>query len=426
MTNTARHKMVLTDRFLKSIKPTGVRWGVWDAGMPGMAVRIGAGGKLSFNAVRRLNPGDRNPQWVHLGVYPVMTLAEAREAARQTINGLIAGQLPARRAAARAAAARAAEASTFGAVAEAFTRAYLPGLKPKSAGAYEADLRDKFIPALGDKPVGEIRRRDIIELIENVKEQSGPGAAANALSRLCKIMGWALARDISGFETNPAAGITAKDLIGKTKSRDRLLTDAELAAVWAATPAAGEPFSTIYRLLLLTGLRREEIAAARWADLDFDAATLTVQAEDAKNGEAMLVPLPRRAVELFAATPRFAGPYIFGIGTGGHRPAGNFSRGKSRLDAAIVAGGTPVASFVIHDFRRAVRSGLGRLGVPAVVAELCLGHRQPGIVGVYDRHSYLNEKRDALQRWQTHLLTVVGETPPASDNVVPLRASASA
>jgi integrase len=166
---------------------------------------------------------------------------------------------------------------------------------------------------------------------------------------------------------------------------------------------------------MLTGLRLNEIAAAKWEHLA--GATLTVPSENSKTGEAMLVPLPPMAVDLFAATPRFSGPYIFGSATAGQRPPQAFSAAKRRLDAALA--GAEIPPFVVHDFRRAVRSGLGRLGVPAVVAELCLGHRQPGIVGVYDRHSYFTEKRDALQQWERHLIGVVSGGP---DNVVTLPA----
>jgi len=145
-----------------------------------------------------------------------------------------------------------------------------------------------------------------------------------------------------------------------------------------------------------------------------------------KNGEAQLVPLPPTAVALFAAMPRFSGPFVFST-TAGKVPVGGSSRVKVRLDAALAAQGVTIPPYVIHDFRRCVRSGLGRLGVPTVVAELCLGHRQSGIVGVYDRHSYLSEKKDALVRWEKHLLSVVAPAPvDGSGNVVALPARARA
>jgi integrase len=128
------------------------------------------------------------------------------------------------------------------------------------------------------------------------------------------------------------------------------------------------------------------------------------------------------AVELFAATPRFSGPYIFGSATAGQRPPQAFSAAKRRLDAALA--GAKIPPFVVHDFRRAVRSGLGRLKVPAVVAELCLGHKQPGIAGVYDRYDYFTEKRVALQKWERHLIGVVSGEPDNNVVTMPARGRA--
>ena len=422
MKNYAARKIALTDRSLKALKPDpkGARQTVWDAIMPGLAVRISALGKRSFYAVKR-RKGDTTPTWVLLGAYPVMTLGEAREAARQALGTLMAGQNPkslaeTKRRAAEAA-AREAETNTFAAVANAFARQYLPRIK--SAKLYEAYLRDKLIPALGTRPVAEIKRREIIGLLERVAAESGNSTAHQTLAVLRKVMNWALSRDLPGYESNPASAVPVGDVLGKKQSRDRLLSDAELAAIWPAIDAVGAPIATVYRLLLLTGARLREIAEAKWEDLDLAAATLTVPAERSKTGDALLIPLSPQAVELFREMPRLVGPYIFST-TGGRAPVQTFSRAKSKLDSAVAK---PIPAFVTHDFRRCVRSGLGRLGVPSVVAELCLGHKQRGIIGVYDRHSYFDEKRDALRKWEAHLLKIVAPEPePAGDTVVLMRA----
>jgi integrase len=424
MTRTQPTKIALTDRHLKALKPAadGTRQVIWDVMMPGMAVRVSALGKVSFYVVKR-RTGDAQPTWSRLGGYPVMTLGKARDAAREAIEALMAGQSPKETAKAKQqaadAAAREAAGNTFAAVAEAFVRQYLPRIR--SAKVYEAYVRRELIPALGHRPIAEIKRREIVALLETVAARSGESTARQALSILRKMMNWALARDLSDFESNPAAAIKVSDVLGQPKARDRLLADTELAAIWRAIDAVGEPFASVYKLLLLTGARREEIAEARWEDFNADAATLTIPAARSKTGDAMLIPLPPAAVEILTATARFNGAFVFST-TAGHRPVQAFSQAKARLDAALTAQGVAIPPFVIHDFRRALRSGLGRLGVPAVVAELCLGHRRPGIVGVYDRHSYFSEKRDALRKWEAHLLAIV-EQPPADDGkVVPMRA----
>jgi integrase len=421
------HKIVLTDRFLKTLKPDpdGKRLVIWDAVLPGLAVRVTAKGKRGFYMVKR-RLGDTMPSWVLLGHYPPMSLAEARKQAGDVLGALIEGRHPKRLAEERRRGAeekrRQAEATTFRAIAERFERTYLPRKAPSSARVYRGHLSRTWVPAFGAMQVSEIKRRSIIEQIEGVAEVSGPSAAIGALSTIRLCLNWALASDL--IESNPASGIKTDIIVGKPESRDRLLADAEVVAIWRAIPAVGAPWSTIYKLLLLLGLRLNEVAAARWEHLDLDAATLLVPSESAKSSAAQLVPLPPLAVELFAAMPRFSGPFIFST-SGGRVPVQHPSAAKARLDAALAAQGAEIPAFVAHDFRRAVRSGLGRLGVPAVVAELVLGHKQPGIVGVYDRHSYFAEKRAALERWQKHLLGLVSPAPEGG-NIVTLPARVSA
>jgi integrase len=415
-------KKALKDSSLKALRADGGRQVIWDSLMPGMAVRVSAKGKRSFYAVKR-RAGAAQPSWVLLGEYPIMSLSEAREAAREAIIALTHGQHPKtlaeeKRQAAETEAAEAAK-STFAAVAAQFARQYLPRIK--SAKLYEGYLRRAdVVTALGARPLADIKRKEIIALIDRIVARSGPATARQALSVLRKLFNWALSRDL--VEANPAAGINVADVIGKAEARDRLLSDTELAVIWPAIPAIGEPFATIYKLLLLTGARLREIAEAKWADFEEQGETLLIPAERAKGGEAMLIPLPPSAVVLLRAVSKFTGPYIFTT-TAGRAPVQTFSRAKRQIDAAIAASGATMPSWVQHDFRRCVRSGLGRLGVPRVVAELCLGHKQKGIEEIYDRHSYFDEKRAALRKWEAHLMSLVS-SPPAGDVVVPLRARA--
>lgn len=420
MLNTGRkapRKVSFTDLGLKALKPSspGARETVWDALLPGHAVRISAKGQKSFYAVRRLVPTDPNPVWYRLGTYPAMSLSQAREAAREALTALGEQRHPKTLAEAvrqsSAQAAREADEQSFAAVAEEFIAKYLPTIK--SAKKYESYIRRELLPVLGNKPTAGIRRRDVIALLETIAERSGKGAAVGTLAVLRQLLNRAVDRDI--IDVNPAAAVKPASIIGKAEARDRLISDAELPVLWRAIDAVGEPFATVYRVLLLTGARREEIGAARWSEFDEKAGTLEVPGERTKNGKPNLIALPPLAEKLIAEMPRFAGPYIFTT-TAGARPVGAFSQAKERLDAAI---GGKVASFVIHDFRRVVRSNLGRLKVPPVVAELCLGHNQRGIVKVYDQHDYFEEKQSALRQWEARLLSLV-EPAPSGDKVVPI------
>jgi integrase len=424
----ATRKVAMTDRSIRAIRPDGTRRNIWDSLMPGHCVRVSALGKISFYAVRRLAPTDANPVWAYLGAYPVMGLGEARAAAREALNAMIGGSLPKTLAEEKrrqaAAEALEAEASTFAKIAERFDQRYISSeLAPASVRHYRHYLSRELIPALGTKQITEIKRRDVVAVISGVAARSGKASATGALAVVRKLLNWALNQDIPGFESNPAGAINTADVVGRSRPRDRLLSDAEVAAIWKAIPETGEPFAAVYRILLLTGLRLNEVAASRWEDLDLEAGTLTISAERSKTDTAMLVPLPPAAIALLASVKRYSGPFIFST-TGGGRPIQGFSHAKERLDAALA--GAAIPPFVIHDLRRCVRSGLGRLGVPTHVAEMVLGHAQRGIVKTYDRYDYIDERRAALHRWESHLLSIVAPAPDEGGKVIPLPARARA
>jgi integrase len=286
---------------------------------------------------------------------------------------------------------------------------------------YNAYLDGHLYPAFGDRPIATITRKDAFDALDTVKKKSGVASALGAKSLLGAVLNWAAAREI--ISVNPAAGIKAKDLVGRVaRARDRALKDGELAAVWRAIPAVGDPFGSIYKLLLLTGCRLAEISALKWdSEVDLDKGVLAIPAERTKNGVPMVVPLPPLAVNILKEMKRQVGSYVFST-TAGRRPVSAYSHAKARLDAALKAAGAKVEPFVIHDLRRTFRTGLTKLGVTRDVAEECLGHKKPGIIETYDKHDYLPEKANALRLWEAHLLSIV--EPPDPDEagkVVPIR-----
>lgn len=376
---------------------------VWDAGLPGMAVRISALKKKTFYVVKR-QPEARQPTWAAIGAYPLMTLAQAREAARDALFALERGEHPKALAKAKRRAAREAQRDTFKAVAERYMQHLQTSNeppRPSTLRMYNGYLEGHLFPALGDRPVSTITRKDVLDVLDAVKERSGAASALGAKSLLGAVLNWAADRAI--IPINPAANIKAKTLVGRgARARDRALTDAELRIVWNTIPAVGEPFASVYRLLLLTGCRLTEIAHAKWDELDLDKGVLTIPAERSKNGLTMLVPLPPKAVEIFQQVKRQMGPFIFST-LGGKRPVTAYSHFKAKLDAALAANGAKVEPFCVHDFRRTFRTGLSALRIPQPVAEAALNHKKAGIVGVYDVHEYFEEKADALRRWELYL-----------------------
>jgi integrase len=166
----------------------------------------------------------------------------------------------------------------------------------------------------------------------------------------------------------------------------------------------------------MTGSRREEIGSATWGEVDVDKRVLTLSPARMKADAAHIVPLTDTALAIFEALPSRKG-YLFTTNT--RTPVSGYSKAKSRMDELM---GPDVADWRLHDLRRSVRTGLSALGVQDRIAELTIGHKPQGLQKIYDQHSFLDERRDALRRWERHLLGVIDPRP--FDNVLPLRASA--
>jgi integrase len=177
----------------------------------------------------------------------------------------------------------------------------------------------------------------------------------------------------------------------------------------------GYPAAPFVRMLLLSGQRLREVAEMTWAEVNLDTALWTIPPERMKGDAAHEVPLAPAAVEILKSLPRWTGQCVFSI-TGGERPITGFSKMKEKIDALMPG----VAAWRFHDLRRTMRTGLGGLPIPANVAELCIGHAQPGLHKVYDRHSYREEKRRALDAWAARLLSIVD--PGGASNVIPMAA----
>jgi len=197
--------------------------------------------------------------------------------------------------------------------------------------------------------------------------------------------------------------------------------------VWAAAGATDLRFGPLGRLLVLTGSRLREWAEARWDEVDTDAATLTVSTSRMKMKFAHVIPLCPAALEIVQNLPRFAGgDYLFT--TTGQRPISGFSKFRKKFDGTLNGA---VASFTIHDLRRTTRTNLAAAGVSPFIAELVIGHVQKGVHATYDKFRYNDEKRAALERWATRLLSIVAPEPVRPEpkrarNVVPLRRAAGA
>ena len=226
---------------------------------------------------------------------------------------------------------------------------------------------------------------------------------------------WAIKHQL--VTTNPFAAVPLSDF--RTKDRDRVLTDDELASIWRAAEAMdAKVFGSLVHLLILTGQRREEVAGIAWPEVSPDRQTWTIAADRTKNGKRHLVPLSVAArtllpEELDAATR--ATDLVFP----GQRntPFSGWSKCKAQLDKD-----SGVTGWRIHDLRRTLATGLQRLGVRLEVTEAVLNHTsgsRAGIVGIYQRHEWADEKRAALDAWAAHVRRTL-DGKRAAGNVVTL------
>jgi integrase len=433
-------KVVLTDRALKALNPApaGKRYIVWDAQQPHLGVRVTQTGARSFVVIRR-RPGERHPDTHVLGSYPALTLKAARKAAPKILSTFAEGKRPREVQAELQRAEARRRRDTFAAAVEAFIEdEQAKGLR--SSRETEAILRREFLgqtwrrvggtikwsngkqSAWRSRPVVEITRRDVVEVLDKIKRKGGKHAARHALGAVRKFFNWCAEGERFGVEASPCVNVRDKTIgvTGRDLKRSRVLADAELRDVWSSADALGYPFGKLVQLLMLTGQRLNDVASARWPEIDdLDAATptLTVPPGRYKTRTAHEVPLAPAAVEILRALPRFAkGSHVLTT-TAGARPVSGLSKTKVRLDKAIAArrekaGVELMPPWVLHDLRRTVRTRLvSDVGVDAFVAERFIGHALPGLHGVYDQGSHRPQKHAAAEKWAARLLAIVGLAP---------------
>jgi len=379
----------------------------WDPELPGFGVRL-RGGAKRWIVQYRIGGRQRRES---LGDVRRVELDAARKIARARFAQVELGVDPAADKASTRAAAAAAELS-LARVAARYLDAKRDRLRPSTYQQAALHFATHWRP-LRDRPLESIRRADVAARLGELIKQHGRIAAARARGNLSALFTWAMRE---GFcEVNPV--VATNDPDAGVLPRERVLADNEIRTIWNA--AGEDPAGCLVKLLLLTGCRRNEIGGLRWSEINLDTGLMTLAGVRTKNRRELALPLPAVALDLINAVPRREGrDYIFG------RDGGAFlgwSVMKLRLDAKIVmmTGGKPLAHWTLHDCRRTVRTGLGRLGVPPHVAELCVNHAPRGIQAVYDKYRYGHEIGEALALWAEHVLAVA---EGRASKIVPLRA----
>jgi integrase len=436
-------KKNLTHRTLKALKPAtpGQRYEILDAVQPGLAIRVTSSGAKTF-VLRSRFPGSPHFTRKALGAYPTLTLAQARDKARNWLRLVAEGIDPEIEAERARQSELRKQRHTFAFVAERFIDEAVIGPDPnmplQRQGRQTANyIRNTLVPRWGRRPIANI---DDIEIAAFLRERrETPAHARNLFVKLRCLFSWAIQARSYGLKVSPCDHIKINKLIGNVKTRDRTLTDEELAAFWKSIADLGYPSGPLYRLLLLTGVRLNEAARASWPEFDLLKREWTIPASrmKGKHGKARahLVPLTDAILEVLNGLPRFKdGEFLFST-TFGKKPISLGNKIKKRLDAAMLAemcraennrGGEnsnkiKLAPWVNHDLRRSVRTRLSALKISREVKEAVLAHTPPGIIGTYDLHQYQEEKLEALTAWGATLAEIVGAAPQRAENVVKLQ-----
>jgi integrase len=428
----ARRK--LTDRFLKSLRPApeGKRYDVMDIEAPGLGVRVTDKGHLSFIFAGRF-PGTKH--YTRREIDHVLTLAEAREAARQWRAVIRTGVDPVQARRREREQALRSQAVTFKSVAEAWITEKLS--TERNGEEVERSFRKDVLSSWVNRPITEITELDVLTVIR-AKKQTAPAAARNLLANLRRFFNWAIDQRCYGLAVSPCDRLKPTKIIGKKPKGQRILSDDELFALWRAARREPYPFSAVYPILMLTAVRLNEAAHARKSEVNFANRLWTIPAERMKgtDDEARphAVPLVDDIAAVFKSLPQFTqGPYVFTT-TFGRKPVSIGDLVKKRLDRRMLLtlralarrrGEDPAAvelpRWTNHDIRRTVRSNLSRLKVAEEVREALLAHVRPGIKGTYDLYDYLDEKRGALELWAARLRSIVNP-PTDTSNVITLAA----
>lgn len=415
----------LTPKRIEAEKPATARKEIPDGLLPGLYLVVQPSGAKSY-AVRYRHAGA--PRKLTIGPHPAIDLTSARTLGGKALRAAAEGRDPAaekqnakgetKRAAIQEARGKR---DLFENVAREFierhamksTRettwretARILGLRSDADGTL-IEVGGDVIPAWKGRKIQDITKRDVIALLDAVNDRA-PIMANRVLAAVRKLFNWCLARDV--ISVSPC---TLVEPPAPERSRERILTDDEIRRLWKAADAEGWPFGPLVKMLLLTGQRLGEVGGMRWEELDLDAKMWTLPGERVKNNNKHEVPLSDIAVEILKALPRIKTTKGFVFTTTRDAAVSGFSRAKDRLDASIAGGeGEPIEHWTFHDLRRTMASGMARLGIQLPVIEKILNHTSGtfrGVVGVYQRHSYADEKRKALDAWASFIMQVVAD-----------------
>jgi integrase len=378
----------LDDDGVAKLKAKGKRYAVPDPELRGHYIRITPTGVKSFWVVAR-DPNGKQ----HWRPIDAPTIEKARTQAAKVIRSI-----------------RGATPNSFTAIAAQWRKMHVAKLRPITIEGYDLCIR-RMSEAWDGRDFASIERDDVTKLLDEIEENHGTRSANYALQVFSSMANWHATRS-RHYRSPLVKGMRR----GSPTKRDRILNDDELRAVWKVAESNGT-FGALVRLALLTAQRQDKLASMKWSDVK--DGVWTIATEEREKGNAGVLVLPAEASAIIKgrkvasrdATPSAESPYIFPAAHGGGYVSG-WSKMKRAFDAKCPPQGI-IAPWAFHDLRRTARSLMSRAGVTSDIAERVMGHAIAGVEGVYDRHSYRDEKADALKRLAQQITDIV-VPPPAN------------
>ena len=364
----------------------------WDTALPGFGVKVTPKGRKVFLVMYRLAGAGSRLRKYTIGPYGRVTLPMARAQAQKIFAARLDGRDPAEE---KKQSRRRLVVDRIDDLVETFVQERVS--QTRTARRITNLLRRDVVAHWGTKSIHELKKRDVIDLVAEISQRNAH-AAYRLLKTLKTFFRWCVGRAVIDF--SPAEGVQSNF---RDVSRDRVLTDQELASVMQGASRMPWPYGGIVEFLALTGQPREEVAQLKWHEIDSQGRTWSIPAERSKNNKVHIVHLSERA---WAVIPQHLGEpdvYVFGTARGKNFQA--FAKGKRALDRLCRVNG-----WRLHDLRRTVVSGMARLGVPPHVADKILNHQSgtiSGVAAVYQRHEFLSERKEALDRWGAHIIQIV-------------------
>ena len=388
--------MKFTDYGIKNLKSKNERFEAWETNGKGFGLRVSERGRKSFIYMYRFEGKSRR---MTLGVYPETSLADAHAKhakARQLLEkGNDPGSIDQTQK----------EESRRAPTIERLVEEYLEKWAKVRKRSWKEDLRILYkdvVPVWGKKKARDIKRRDVVLLLDEIHDRGAPIQANRTLATIRKMFNFALSRSI--LDTSPCVAITAP---AKENRRDRVLSEEEICIFWEKLKSArlSKKIAQILKLQLITAQRKGEVTTAEWKDIDLNKGWWVIPAEKSKNGHSHRVPLTQLAIDTLSEIKQFAeySRWIFPS----HLEDRHIK--EPSIDRAIRNNQDHfgIDHFTPHDLRRTAATHMTSAGVPRLVVKKILNHVESDITSIYDRHSYVNDKSESMDIWEIQLKSIL-------------------